>query len=379
LTGVSIASASATNKVKLATYNVGVISSSAGSGATTLSVVGPTVDAWVKAVNAAGGINHHKVKLFLAQDADAASALTAVQNLVSNDHIIALFDNSTEDYAFESYVDSIRLPVVGTGFAGAFYGKDSNWHGNGSPTANLGVNILSVASTAGDTKVAALYCAEYAACNVVHYLFDKYLASTGTSLVYVASISGSAPNYTAQCLAAQQAGATALVVFEPGAIGQKVMDNCVAQGFKPLFVSTATLAVPAWLTDANLNGAQLFSPDVPDFVNTTPATKAEYAALTKYDPSVLTSQYFSEEVPQAWISGKMLQFAMKNANLGNHPTTVKMINGFNAIKANTFGGMAPPLTIVNGVSVVPVCVFTQAISSGKWVLNNGLKLSCPGS
>ncbi|HWD96738.1 MAG TPA: ABC transporter substrate-binding protein [Acidimicrobiales bacterium] len=379
MTGFCVASSGASTKAKLVSYNIGIITSSTGSGATTLSVNVPTMNAWARSVNAVGGIKHHKVKIFLAQDSDAASALTAVQNLVKSDHIVALFDNSSEDYAFQTYVDSIKLPVVGTLFNGALYGKDNNWHTTGSPTSNLGVNLLTVIQKAGKSKIAALYCAEYAACNVVNQLFGPYLSSTGTSLSYVASISGTAPNYAAQCLAAQQAGAQALVVFEPGQIGQKVMDNCAAQGYTPLFVSTSSLAVPAWLNDASLNGAELFSADIPDFVSSTPATKAEFAALGKYEPTVLTSQYFSEEVPNTWISGKMLQLAMTNGNLGNHPTMGAVAKGFNTFKNETFGGMAPPLTIKNGTSVIPSCVFTEVISSGHWTLNNGLNLSCPSS
>jgi branched-chain amino acid transport system substrate-binding protein len=379
IAGIGVAASSATKKVKLATYNVGVITSSTGSGATTLSVDVPTINAWAKSLNASGGIKGHKVKVFLATDSDAASALTAVQNLVKSDHVIALFDNSSEDYAFETYVDSVKLPVVGTVFNGALFGKDKNWHTAGSPTANLGVNLLTLAQAAGKTKVAALYCAEYAACDVVDQLFDPYLASTGTTLSYVASISGTAPNYTAQCLAAQQAGATTLIVFEPGQIGQKVMDNCVAQGYSPLFISTSSLAVPAWLTDPNLNGAELYSSDVPSFVSNTAATKAEFAALGKYDATVLTSQYFSEQVPNTWVSAKMIQLAFTNGDLGNKPSAALVAKGFDTFKNETFGGMSPPLTITSAGSVAPSCVFTQVISNGHWALNNGLALSCPSA
>jgi branched-chain amino acid transport system substrate-binding protein len=378
LAGVSAVSASAAvKKVKLSTYNIGIVTSSTGGAATTLSPVVPTVIAWVDSVNAAGGIDHHKVKLFQATDSDDPSALTAVQNLITQDHIIALVDNSAEDAAFEDYVNSERIPVVTTTFNGHLVGVDKYWYPFGSPTSNIGVNTLTTIEKAGKTKVAVLYCAEYASCNVIDQIFDPYLSETGTSLVYVASISATAPTYTAQCLAAQQAGATSLVIFEPGQIGQKVVDDCDAQGYDPLFVATTALEIPAWLQDPNLNGAELYSPDIPDFVSNTPATKAEFAALGKYSPTVLTSQYFSEEVPNAWVDGKMLQLAMVNGDLGNKPTKAKMLRGFATFKNETFGGMSPPLTVAKSGPVIPACVFTETISNGTFVLNNGLNLTCP--
>jgi len=381
LAGVSVVAAgAAAKKVKAVPYNIGIVTSTTGSSVATLSVVEPTLDAWVKAVNASGGIKGgHKIKLYQATDADAASALTAVQNLVTQHHIIALFDNSPEDYAFQTYVDSIKLPVVGTEYNGKLFNTDPNFFSVSSPEANLGLNILTTIQKSGKTKVAVMYCAEYAACNNTQALFGPYLAQTGTTLSYVAAISGSAPNYTANCLAAQQAGATALVVFEPGAIGQKVYDNCVAQGYSPLFVSTTSLAIPAWLSDPSMNGAELFSPNVPDFVSSTPATKAEFAALAKYDSGVLISANFSAEVPNTWVSGKALQLAMTNAKMGNKPSIAGMHKGFDTFKNETFGGMAPPITVKNGQTVLPSCVFTEYISGGKWKLNNGLKLTCPSA
>lgn len=394
LAGVSVVSAgAAVKKVKPVAYNIGIISTTGGTSGTTLSVVTPTFEAWVSATNASGGIGAttkivkghrvvvagHKIKLFQATDTDAASALTAVQNLVKSDHIIALFDNSTEDYSFEAYVDSINLPVVGTEYNGKLMNTDKNWHTVGSVEGNLGINLLTVIQASAKTKVSVLYCAEYAACNNVGTLFDPYLTQTGTSLVYVAAISGSAPNYTANCLAAQQAGATWLVIFEPGPIAQKVVDNCVAQGYSPLVVSTSSLAIAAWLTDPNMNGTELFSPLVPDFVSNTPATKAEFAALGKYQPSVLTSQYFSEEVPNAWVSGKALQLAMTNGKMGNHPSAAGVVKGFDTFKNETFGGMSSPNSNKDGQTIGSSCVFTEVISKGAYVLNNGLNLSCPGS
>jgi len=380
LAGVSAVSAgAAVKKVKLATYNIGIVSTAAGTTASGLSVVVPTVVAWADSVNATGGIDHHKIKLFQATDTNDPTALSAVQKLVTADHIVALFDNSNEDTAFETYIDSKKIPVVGTTGASGIVGSSKYWYPSGSPSSNLGIDTLLTIQKSGKTKVAALYCAEYAACNVIDAIFDPYLSETGTSLAYVASISASSPTYTAQCLAAQQAGATSLVVFETGQIVQKVVDNCVAQGYDPLLVATTALEIPAWLQDPNMNGAELYASDIPAFVTNTPATKAEFAALGKYSPSVLTSANFGEEVPNAWVAGKELQLAMVNGDLGNSPTSAKMIKGFATFKNETFGGMSPPITVNAKGPVIPSCVFTETISNGAFVLNNGTKLTCPPS
>jgi branched-chain amino acid transport system substrate-binding protein len=52
----------------------------------------------------------------------------------------------------------------------------------------------------------------------------------------VGSISATAPDYTAQCVAVQQAHATSLFVGDIAAVIKRVAADCNTQGYQPLNV-----------------------------------------------------------------------------------------------------------------------------------------------
>jgi hypothetical protein len=54
---------------------------------------------------------------------------------------------------------------------------------------------------------------------------------------YVASIGFAVPNYTAQCLAAKDAGVTVLNIADAASVVEDVASVCAAQGFEPTVAS----------------------------------------------------------------------------------------------------------------------------------------------
>src|SRR5438477_322175 len=61
-------------------------------------------------------------------------------------------------------------------------------------------------------KVAFIYCAEAESCSNQHKRVQEYAPVLGAKLVYDAQVSIAAPDYTAQVLAARNAGADAVVM-----------------------------------------------------------------------------------------------------------------------------------------------------------------------
>ena len=55
-----------------------------------------------------------------------------------------------------------------------------------------------------------------------------------TPLVYTTAIAYGAPNYVAQCLAAKQSGAQALIVVEAALVVQHAVADCAKQGYTPI-------------------------------------------------------------------------------------------------------------------------------------------------
>ena len=82
----------------------------------------------------------------------------------------------------------------------------------GAVIANLWGQMKS-ASVQGVKKVGVLLCTENPACAGRAPLFKSEATANGMTETYNAVASGTQPSYTAECLAAKQAGVQALAAF----------------------------------------------------------------------------------------------------------------------------------------------------------------------
>ena len=101
----------------------------------------------------------------------------------------------------------------------------------------------------------------------------------GLPVVYNAEISGTAPNYTAQCVAADQKGVKSVFIGDASAIIVRVATDCTRQGYTPIYLQE----MGGWgLNEATAPGLKntlwLESPAIP-FVASTPAVQAANAAI----------------------------------------------------------------------------------------------------
>jgi branched-chain amino acid transport system substrate-binding protein len=92
------------------------LTGAASSGFTT-DVKG--IQAYVNRVNAAGGVNGRKVEFVVGDTTSTPTgALTAVQNLVENDHVFAIVENSSDFFGAEAFALHAGVPVVGSAIDG---------------------------------------------------------------------------------------------------------------------------------------------------------------------------------------------------------------------------------------------------------------------
>jgi branched-chain amino acid transport system substrate-binding protein len=216
---------------------VGDICSCTGPEQASLSQTTPTLQAWASYVNAHGGIAGHKVKLVVKDDGyNPSTSLSAVKEMVQSNHVAVLVDNSDVDNAWGAFVEQNSIPVVGGQISNLGYSNPMFFVP--SATYNyLPDGMAAVAKSVGLKKLANLYCAEVVACSQSSSGLKTAASKIGLSVSYATSISFSAPNYTAQCLASQQSGADAMVVGDATPIVSKIAQECASQGYKPIEVS----------------------------------------------------------------------------------------------------------------------------------------------
>jgi branched-chain amino acid transport system substrate-binding protein len=105
---------------------VGYIFSETGAAGSTFKNAGTACEARVKRQNAAGGVNGRKINLIAIDDKSTGDNLTATKDLIQNRNAFVIVNNSS--FAFLSYrtmLDS-KVPMIGGGYDGNYYGKPGN-------------------------------------------------------------------------------------------------------------------------------------------------------------------------------------------------------------------------------------------------------------
>jgi branched-chain amino acid transport system substrate-binding protein len=364
-----------------APIKIGFIGSTSSAQGSSGSVVQPAYSAWVDKVNAGGGINGHRVQMIFKDDQENPStAIAEVHELVEQDHVIAIVDGTDLDSGWASYVQQQHVPVIGGILANLTFISNPDFFPEGQTEDSLPISIALAVKKVGVKKFGILYCAESPDCSELTGPERTLAAKQGVSVSFAASISASAPNYVAQCLGAKQSEAEALFIADAVTTTLAAAASCVQQGYKPVMIADDGAVSKAFRTAPGFSDGMIsMQPDIPFFVQSTPATKAMYAAFKKYKPNILKSSNFNEIATEAWASGLLFEAAAKAGKLGMHdaPTSQQLYDGLYSLHNETLGYIAPPLTFTKGAaSNVVDCWYWMRTKDKKFTMPYGTKPVC---
>jgi branched-chain amino acid transport system substrate-binding protein len=350
-----------------ATILIGDICSCTGPEASSIAQTSTVVEAWASWVDAKGGLDGHQVKVIVKNDGYSPStSITDAKELVQQDHVIALFDNSDESPSWTAYVKQEKVPVLGGQDTTAGY-DNTDFFVPGATFNYFNAAGAAAAKARGVKKVADLYCVEVAICAQATAGAKAADAKVGIQTTYSTAISFAAPNYTAQCLAAKESGATAMVVGDASSIVVKVAETCAVQGYTPRELSGDGTVAISWLTVPAMQGNVDTQSNLPWFVHDG-ATKDMYAALDRYAQAVPKSPDFGEIVVQAWSAGALLQAAVAAGHLTPQPTSAEITAGLYALPTDTtLGGLSAPLHFAKGRPSANSCFYLMGIENKKFV------------
>ena len=333
--------------------------------------------AWVDYTNAAGGINGHPIKFtYLNDQSNPGQAISDVKTLVESDHAIAIVDASNDDVGFESYLQSKNVPVVGSGNSSDPFFQNPDFYPEGQTMDAVIYSQVAVAKGAGAKNIGVMYCAEAPTCAAAVGPFKQAGQQLGLTVPVSLKIGASQPNYTAACLASEQAHTASLSVLQAFAAVDHVISDCVKQGYNPIWVADGLDLAPSF---ANVpGGLYLNVTNLPYFVNS-PAIQTMNAAFDKYFPGLRSSQLFNEGTASMWDSGLLFADAAKAGGLGANgttPTSAQLVQGLTSLKGDTLDGMAPPLTFKAGQPHPVDCWFEALMKDGKASLPIGTQTVC---
>lgn len=351
---------------------VGVISTDSGPLGNG-NAVPVTMTAWENYVNAHGGIDGHPVKVVELDDAaDPSLSISDAQELIKQDHVLAIINLSQLSAGWAKIADQNKVPIL-DGANDFQYASDPNYFPVATTVLSVIYGAVYAAKQAGANSFGYFYCAEQAACSQALPLAKQAAQQLGLKFVTSQAISSSSPDYTAQCLAAKNAGADSI---ELALSGTRVADSCQSQGYHPIWVAPSFSFTDSFRADSALAGTVGNIGTFPWFLNV-PQTQEFRAAMHNYLPDFKGIDSLAL-MSTAWVAAKVFQTAL-SGRISATPTSQDVYDGLYSFKGETIGGLAPPLTYVAGKPHSVPCFFLMGINDKKFVSATGLKTVCQPS
>jgi branched-chain amino acid transport system substrate-binding protein len=350
---------------------VGMICSCTGPfGATGIADAGKVAQAWAKSVNDSGGVNGHPIDLTVYDDTgNPGTSVTKAQALIDA-HVAVILDLTPLDAAWAKNIDSAHIPVVGGNFSSQMFFTDPLFYPAGQTNDSIVYANVAVAKQSGAHKFGQLYCAEAPQCQESVAPGKQMAAQQGIPDVYDASISATAPNYTAQCLAAKQKGVDALFIGDSAAVFARVATDCNKQGYNPAFIQEGTGFTMALAEAPGVKNHLWQSyPVTPFWATDRPEVKAMVDAVDKYYPGLTDDKSgFSEFGAQGWAGGKLIEVGVKNSGVQASGTVdaAAMIQGLDRVHNENLGGWVPSELNFSPGQVHKVdCFYVGRVQDGK--------------
>lgn len=343
---------------------------------------GQGLTAWVNLTNAAGGIDGHKIKLYTADtQGNPTNEVSDTTQLESQHKVVAFAGMGLTTVAgVAKTLYSQHIPVIGGNTNDVAFAINPGFYdpGSGFIATYMG-GFLAVPK--GHTKTGIVYCSESSGCIGVYDLMFKDGLSkvNGGDPVYSAEAALTAPSFTAQCLAAKQAGVQTLAVaFDPTNF-LRLAKNCAAQGYHPLYAEGGTVANDAVATSGLTNGTVSGQSQAPWFLTSGPIEQMKQA-MAKYEPKDSVDSTTVEGWSAGVALGAAIQDYYKAHPSANTLTGQDIMDGLGMIKNDTFGGLTPPVSFTSsGVQKQSNCYFGIKVAGKKWAEESSKPICTPAS
>ena len=352
--------------------SVGTLSGPAGS---TIRQTAEGVKLWAAWANAHGGAAGHQVKLLIQDDGgDPARYRSALQTLVEKENAVALVGNADALTGASGldYINQKAVPYIGGDGGGDWFYQGPTYFPQGAVGEALMESEIydagGYAKSLGKKKFGIVTCQEVDICRRSHRIFTAKAADAGLDLVYQAQTSLTQPDFTAECLAAQRAGAELVELMLDANSIRRFGQSCARQSYHPFLGWPAGIAQEDEQDEPALEGARttLFTFSWIDRSN--PATQEFADAIGRFgkDLKPITAGHTG-----GWTAGKLLEKAL--LAVPGKVTRESVLAGLWTLRNENLGGLTSPLTFTKGQNAPRSrCWTTIAIKGGRWTaLRNG--------
>jgi branched-chain amino acid transport system substrate-binding protein len=346
-----------------------------GSVGTVSGVVGaavgpglPAVQAFVAAVNAAGGLKGHPIKHLYADDGgDPARHRQLVQQFVERDKVVAFVFNFAllSGQSSVEYLTQKRVPVLGEQASSEWFYESPMFFPQQS-TGKVYVEAMLRGAAAetipqGKKKLAILNCQEAQFCVDADKMWPGLAPKVGYELVFRRQASLAQPDYTAECLAARNAGADVFGLAMDGNAVGRIGSACARVGFHPVYFIHHGALLVEHAADPNIDGILSTLGLRAWFDSANPVVARYQKALATYAPG----QKAKDSSFMGWAAGELFQATVDHA--ADPTTSAGLLEGLWAINAETLGDITYPIKYVREQNAPrTLCWFTVRGSAGNW-------------
>ena len=340
------------------------------------ALVQPTIGAakaWAADVNARGGLNGHPVSVSFADDGgDPNRALSIVRNFVEKDKVLAIFaeHGPVTVAAVMPYLEQKGVPRVGSveGNAAVDTSPVSFHPTVGADKGTAWSHLLPLKELAPNAKrIYTIYCREVQNCkNFNDHITGGFAKQLGMEVVGSSQSSLAQPSYTAEIVAAQSAGADAVVVIMENASVARVARDAKRQGGKLIIATQQSMDTESFYK----NGGEAVEGVIGGTATAAWAYSAKMKpyrdAMDRYAPGAEKGDFGAA----AWASGKLMEAGA--ARISDNPTPAELLVGLHALRNETLGGIVPPLTFPKGRSRVNVnhCLVVGKVVKGQFAMKD---------
>ncbi len=314
------------------------------------------LETFVAAQNACGGLNGHRIKLYVEDDqGDPSVAFAKGLDLVQSKKILAFVGN-IQNLTIDGFLPAVKktgVPVLGGDVV------SNTWYTNPLlfPQGS-GVQSMAYAMLAGGTKeyhkkttVGVLWCIEVPrACEQFQRATGELAPDLGLNVAKSIQVSITAPSYVQQCLELKSANAETVFMAIDAASMQRVARSCEQVGYFPKVVAfpIAVGNQKQFFGNKWLGNTYVPMNVFPWMSSNNAAERYWQSSVKKYSPGIDVGGASS----LAWVSGALLVAAAANLPAEN-PTTQDLLDTLFTFKGQSFtelGGLSGPKTFTEGAS-----------------------------
>jgi branched-chain amino acid transport system substrate-binding protein len=301
--------------------------------------------------------------------ADPVRSQALVRRMVEQDKVLAIFgEYSVTLNSVMPYLEQKGVPLIGASgsdpsadhYTVAFNPVTSadiaEWQGA----------VLSITTQSHAKKLSLIYCREVIGCKNGADRIKQSLPYGGLKLVHEAQVSLGQPDFTAEVLAAQQAGADVVVTIVDAASAIRYARSAHRQNYKPILASVHNLNMDTLLAGgADVEGTLTVSRS--PVWQTSPMAKRYRDTVDRYQPNTPRGQLGAD----VFVFGAMLEKIAPA--LQEPPTVAQLTEALYALKNETLGGLVPGVTFPRGNdrTKVNVCSVPTRVENGKFVSFDG--------